>query len=91
MEDKPPLGDRAIEAGLVLRRRALELVRERPVDLLDIDPLPSWIGSKAAASQRSALSRFQGLRRWSEQYTQDGRARRPRASGHRRSFCGRAR
>jgi hypothetical protein len=32
------LGDRIVEAGLVFRRRALELGQKRPVDLLDIDP-----------------------------------------------------
>jgi hypothetical protein len=35
---QPTVLDRAIEASLVLRRRALELEQKRPVDLLDIDP-----------------------------------------------------
>jgi hypothetical protein len=38
VQHQPALGDRAIEAGFVLRGRALELVQKRPVDLLDIDP-----------------------------------------------------
>jgi len=35
---EPALLDRAQKAGLVFRRRALELEQKRPVDLLDIDP-----------------------------------------------------
>ena len=34
---QPTLGDRIIQAGLVLRRRALQLEQVWPVDLLDID------------------------------------------------------
>src|SRR5271166_3063808 len=38
MQDQPALCDRAIETGLVFRWRALELIEEGLVDLLDIDP-----------------------------------------------------
>ena len=36
---EPAFLDRAIEAGLVFRRRALGLEQEQPVDLLDLDPV----------------------------------------------------
>ena len=38
MQDQPALGDRVIEAGLIFRRRPLQLVEKGRVDLLDIDP-----------------------------------------------------
>jgi hypothetical protein len=37
MQPEPALGDGALKTGLVFRRRALELIKERPVDLLDVD------------------------------------------------------
>ena len=38
VQHQPTLGHRAIETSLVFRRRALELIEEGRVDLLDIDP-----------------------------------------------------
>src|SRR6201987_5811788 len=38
VQPEPAVGDGEIEAGLVFRRCALELIQERPIDLLDIDP-----------------------------------------------------
>src|ERR1700740_1734337 len=37
MQPQPAVGDGALKAGLVFGRRALELVQEWAVDLLDID------------------------------------------------------
>ena len=44
MQPEPAVGDGAIKAGLVFGRRALELIQERLVDLLDIDAI---MGSNA--------------------------------------------
>src|ERR1700751_1979394 len=38
VQDQPAISNGTIEAGLVFRRRALELIQERLLDLLDIDP-----------------------------------------------------
>jgi hypothetical protein len=38
MQPQPALGNGALKPGLVLGGRALELIDEGPVDLLDIDP-----------------------------------------------------
>src|ERR1700751_2257880 len=37
VQPEPAVGDGALKARLVFRRRALVLIQERPVDLLDID------------------------------------------------------
>jgi hypothetical protein len=44
VRDRPALRDRAIEVGLILRRRALQFEHKWPADLL-IQILPSWIGA----------------------------------------------
>src|SRR6201987_5551982 len=38
VQPEPAVGDGAIKAGLVFRRRALELIQKGLIDLLDIDP-----------------------------------------------------
>ena len=44
VQPKPAVGDGTLKAGLVFGRRALELIQERLVDLLDIDAI---MGSNA--------------------------------------------
>ena len=53
MQPKPAVGDGTLKAGLVFGRRALELIQERLVDLLDIDAI---MGSNAL-SQHHQLAR----------------------------------
>jgi hypothetical protein len=54
-------GKREIKPGLLLRRCALELIKERPVDLLYIDA-PSCTGSRALASSTSLMPLEKALR-----------------------------
>jgi hypothetical protein len=55
---EPAVGDGAIKAGLVFRGCAFELIEERRVDLLDIDPaVLHWLeGLASSTSLRTAVS-----------------------------------
>ena len=60
MQHQPALGDRILEAGLVLSWRALQLKQKRPVDLLDVDPA-ILDGSNALAISSSLRAAVSGL------------------------------